>query len=27
VGYDPKDVKAAELLLKNKDANIVALKK
>ena len=27
VGYDPKDVKAGELLLKKKDADIVALKK
>ena len=27
VGYDPKDVKVAELLLKKKDADIAALKK
>lgn len=27
VGYDPKDVKVVELLLKKKDADIVALKK
>ena len=27
VGYDPKDVKAAELVLKKKDADIAALKK
>ena len=27
VGYDPKDVKAAELILKNKDVDMAALKK
>lgn len=27
VGYDPKDVKATELLLNKKDADIAALKK